>query len=137
MLKLLTVLIGISLVTFLLVSCGTDEEPEDISEQTGYRRISADEAYQKMRTDSAFILLDVRTPQEHAEMRIPGSILIPDTEIAKRAEIELPDKNALILVYCKLGRRSETAANELISMGYTYVFDFGGIVDWPYEIEKD
>ena len=127
---------------FLLCSCNTTDnkneappEPETPL-QPVYRRISAKEAHEIMKEGKAFILLDVRTEEEYQESRIPGSILIPDFEIISRAESELPDKNALILVYCRSGRRSESAANELVAMGYTNVFDFGGIIDWPFEIEK-
>ena len=67
------------------------------------------------------------------EQRLEGAILIPDYEIRIRAEKELPDKNAIILIYCRSGRRSELAAVELVNLGYTNVYDFGGIIDWPYE----
>ena len=80
-----------------------------------------------------FILLDVRTEEEFRENRIGGAILIPDYEISARAGLELPDKDAVILIYCRSGRRSENAARELADMGYTNVYDFGGIIDWPYE----
>jgi rhodanese-related sulfurtransferase len=86
-----------------------------------------------MDSGDEYILLDVRTTEEWAESRIDGSILIPDTEIRGRAADELPNKDALILVYCRTGRRSAEAANALIDLGYTNVFDFGGIIDWPYE----
>jgi rhodanese-related sulfurtransferase len=86
-----------------------------------------------MESDEAFILLDVRTDEEYREKRIDGSVLIPDYEIGSRAEAELPDKDALILIYCRSGRRSANVANELIAMGYTNVYDFGGIIDWFYE----
>ena len=136
-LKHFIIVICLSVFVFLFVSCGSDENIDNNRELSVYQRISADEAYEKMRTETSFIILDVRTPDEFSQMRIPGSILIPDSEITNRAESELPDKNALILVYCRTGRRSKNATNELISMGYTNVFDFGGIADWPYEIEKD
>lgn len=100
-------------------------------QQAEYRSISAEEAEGMMVGE--YILLDVRTEEEYRQERIDGAILIPDTEIAERAETELPDKGALILVYCRSGRRSELAAKELINQGYTNVYDFGGIIDWPYE----
>lgn len=98
-----------------------------------YRRISAEQARQMMEQAEQYILLDVRTEEEFKEKRIEGAILIPDYDIAAKAEQQLPDKQALILVYCRTGRRSELAARQLIVMGYTQVYDFGGIVDWPYE----
>jgi len=86
-----------------------------------------------MDSGEEYILLDVRTDQEFNEGHIGGAMLIPDYEIAVRAEQELPDKNALILIYCRSGRRSANIANELLEMGYLRVYDFGGIIDWPYE----
>ena len=125
-----------------LASCGLDNKKETpaepvVPQEPAYRKLSTAEAYEMMNSESAFILLDVRTEEEHQESRIPGSILIPDFEIGSRAESELPDKNALILVYCRGGRRSESAAKELVAMGYTNVYDFGGITDWPFDIEKE
>jgi rhodanese-related sulfurtransferase len=78
-------------------------------------------------------LLDVRTSEEYKEKRIEGAVLIPDYEINDRAAAALPDKDAAILIYCRSGRRSASVAHELIEMGYTNVYDFGGINDWPYE----
>jgi len=80
-----------------------------------------------------FILLDVRTDEEFAEKRIDGAILIPDYEIEDRVLTELPDREALILIYCRSGNRSASAARKMIDMGYTNVYDFGGINDWPYD----
>ena len=105
----------------------------EIITEPEYRKISPAEARQIMQEKDDYILLDVRTDDEFKEKRIDGAILIPDYEIGDRAEIELPDKDALILVYCRSGRRSANAADELIEMGYTNVYDFGGIIDWPYD----
>jgi len=105
----------------------------DGNEKPVYRKISAGEAYQMMRNTSEYILLDVRSLEEFTEKHISGAALIPDNEIVNRAAKELPDKNALILVYCRSGARSAKAANELVGMGYANVYDFGGIIDWPYE----
>lgn len=84
-------------------------------------------------TEAEYILLDVRSPEEFAEQHIAGALLIPDYEIATRAQAELPDLDALILIYCRSGRRSALAAAALVELGYTNVYDFGGIIDWPYE----
>jgi len=97
-----------------------------------YQRITAQEAKEMMDSGEPFILLDVRTDAEFRDRRIEGAILIPDFEIASRATAELPDKSKLILIYCRTGRRSHDAAWELINMGYTNVYDFGGIVVWPF-----
>ena len=107
------------------------------AQQAGYRKISAADAYKMMSVQSDFILLDVRTEKEYKEKRIAGSILIPDNVIKDRALKELPDKDKVILVYCRSGRRSASAARILVSLGYTNVYDFGGILDWPYETVKD
>jgi rhodanese-related sulfurtransferase len=98
-----------------------------------YRKITAEEAKAMLEANADAILLDVRTEEEFTERHIPGAVLLPDYEVAEKAAEVLPDKNALILVYCRTGRRSANAANELIEMGYTNVYDFGGINDWPYE----
>ncbi|MCL2719408.1 MAG: rhodanese-like domain-containing protein [Lachnospiraceae bacterium] len=106
--------------------------PANENKQALYTKISAAAAYKIMKSGDDFILLDVRTIEEYVEKHIAGAILIPDYEIASRAEIELTDKDTIILVYCRSGRRSENAAKELVEMGYTNVYDFGGIIDWPY-----
>ena len=115
----------------------TDTEDDTAQERTSglweYVRINATQAKEMMTDTLEFVLLDVRTPEEFAEGYIEGAILIPHTEIAERAITELPEKNILILVYCRSGRRSEEAARALLELGYTNVYDFGGIIDWPYE----
>ena len=96
-----------------------------------YQRITASQALAMM--DGDIIILDVRTAAEFEEIRIEHAVLIPYTDIEQLASELLRDKNQVILVYCRAGRRSEIAANILINMGYTRVYDFGGIDDWPYE----
>jgi rhodanese-related sulfurtransferase len=99
------------------------------------RRITASEARAMMKKHPDAIVLDVRTEQEFALSRIPGAILLPDYTIEDRAAYVLPNRNALILVYCRSGNRSRTAASLLVSLGYTNVYDFGGISNWPYEVK--
>ena len=101
-----------------------------------YEQISGAEAKALMDSESGYIIIDARTQEEYDEGHIPSAILIPEYEIADRAEAELPDKNQLILVYCRSGRRSKIAAEELVKLGYTNVKEFGGIIDWEYEIVK-
>ena len=101
-----------------------------------YDQISGAEAKALMDSESGYIIIDARTQSEYDERHIPGAILIPEYEIADRAEKELPDKDQLILVYCRSGRRSKIAAEELVKLGYTNVKEFGGIIDWEYEIVK-
>ena len=98
-----------------------------------YEQISGAEAKALMDSESGYIIIDARTQEEYDQGYIPGAILIPEYEIADRAEKELPDKNQLILVYCRSGRRSKIAAEELVKLGYTNVKEFGGIIDWEYE----
>ena len=101
-----------------------------------YEQISGAEAKALMDSESGYIIIDARTQEEYDEGHIPGAIMIPEYEIADRAEKELPDKDQLILVYCRSGRRSKIAAEELVKLGYTNVKEFGGIIDWEYEIVK-
>ena len=101
-----------------------------------YDQISGAESKALMDSKSGYIIIDARTQEEYDEGHIPGAILIPEYEIADRAENELHDKNQLILVYCRSGRRSKIAAEELVKLGYTNVKEFGGIIDWEYEIVK-
>ena len=101
-----------------------------------YEQISGAEAKALMDSESGYIIIDARTQQEYDQGHIPGAILIPEYEIADRAEKELPDKDQLILVYCRSGRRSKIAAEELVKLGYTNVKEFGGIIDWEYETVK-
>ena len=101
-----------------------------------YEQISGAEAKALMDSESGYIIIDARTQEEYDEGHIPGAILIPEYEIVDRAEDELPDKNQLILVYCRSGRRSKIAAEELVKLGYTNVKEFGGIIDWEYEVVK-
>ena len=101
-----------------------------------YEQISGAEAKALIDSESGYIIIDARTQEEYDEGHIPGAILIPEYEISDRAEKELPDKDQLILVYCRSGRRSKIAAEELVKLGYTNVKEFGGIIDWEYEIVK-
>ena len=123
----------IALLTFTLpfgcVACSD-------SGSASYDQISGAEAKALMDSESGYVIIDARTQEEYDQGHIPGAILIPEYEIADRAEKELPDKDQLILVYCRSGRRSKIAAEELVKLGYTNVKEFGGIIDWEYEIVK-
>ena len=98
-----------------------------------YEQITPQEAKALMDTETDYIIIDARTEEEFAQGHIANAILIPEYEVAERAEKELPNKNQLVLVYCRSGRRSKIAAEELVKLGYTNVKEFGGIIDWPYE----
>lgn len=113
----------------------TAEPAADTAEspKAEYRKITAQEAKARIDSKDELIILDVRTAEEYAQGHIPGAVLLPVSNIAKDAPAQLPDKDAEILVYCRSGNRSRQAAQQLVAMGYTGIFDFGGIVDWPYE----
>ena len=98
--------------------------------------ITAEEAKAIMDREEGYIILDVREQEEYNQGHIPGAILIPYTEIKAKAETVLTDKDQLILVYCRSGRRSKIAAEALVELGYTNIKEFGGIIDWPYDVEK-
>lgn len=129
-------LLSIAFILFpclLFAGCSSSEtENKSIITQNTYEQITQDEAKSIMDGDKPYTLLDVRTKEEFDSEHIKGAILIPDYEINTRAEDILTDKNALILVYCRTGRRSKNAANNLATLGYTNVKEFGGINDWKY-----
>ena len=103
------------------------------NKEAEYMNITAEEAKKIMDTESDYIILDVRTEEEFAQGHIPGAMLIPHYAIREKAETALPDKDALILVYCRSGRRSKNAAQILAELGYSNIREFGGIMSWPYE----
>lgn len=80
--------------------------------------------------------VDVREADEYAAGHIPGARLLPLGKVSARAALVMPDRDALWLVYCRSGRRSAQAVRELEALGYKNVCDLGGILSWPYEIEK-
>ena len=96
-----------------------------------YRQIAMDEAIVMMEEESNYIILDVRTPEEFSEKHIPGAINIPNETIGTEEVPELPDKDQLILIYCRSGNRSKQASEKLVRLGYTNIVEFGGINDWP------
>lgn len=104
--------------------------------RSGAKKITPDEVKAKIDAKENFVLLDVRTPDEYAEGRIPGAENFPDYEIKANAENRLHSKDAFIVVYCRSGIRSAGAARTLISLGYTNVHDLGGIIKWHYDLEK-
>lgn len=120
------------LAALLLTACGKEKET---SREAVYVNITAQEARQIMDSEEGYLILDVRTQDEYNEGHIPGAIVICHEEIAEKAEEMLPDKEQLILVYCRSGRRSKIAAETLAELGYTNIREFGGILDWPYEVE--
>lgn len=128
------ILIILFVITIILTGCNSVNNVEKGSE-TVYKKISAEDAKNIIDSEDV-IILDVRTPEEYNGGHIENAVLLPVTEIPDKAGEVLPDKDAKILVYCRSGNRSATAAKELINMGYTNVYDFGGINSWPYEVVK-
>jgi len=120
------------LIMMLLTACGQDKENR---QEAVYMNITAQQAKEMMDGQEGYIILDTRTQEEYDESHIPGALLIPHDEVKEKAEDELTDKNQLILVYCRSGRRSKLASEALAELGYTNVKEFGGIIDWPYEVE--
>ena len=124
------IMLLISLSLFGITAC------QDGGNNVTYEQITAEQAKTIMDTGNDYVIIDARTEEEFAEGHIKNAILIPEYEIKDRAEKELPDKDALILVYCRSGRRSKIASEELVKLGYTNVKEFGGIIDWPYKTVK-
>ena len=126
-------LLFLLLAVMLLTACAHTKEND---QEAAYMNITAEEAKQIMDSEDGYIILDARTQEEYDQGHIPGAIVISHEEIAEKAEEVLTDKDQLILVYCRSGRRSKIAAEALVELGYTNIKEFGGIIDWPYEVEK-
>ena len=115
------------LAVLLLAGCAAP------AEAGSYRQINMDEAITMRAEETGYIILDVRTAEEYAQGHIPGAINIPNETIGTGEIPELPDKDQLILVYCRSGNRSKQASEKLVKLGYTNIAEFGGINDWPGE----
>ena len=120
-------ILRIFLAALLLAGCAAPVE------EITYRQVNMDEAITMMEEESGYISLDVRTPEEFAENHIPGAINVANETIGTDEIPELPDKDQLILVYCRSGNRSKQASEKLVALGYTNIVEFGGINDWPGE----
>lgn len=127
----ITVLV-VLLILFSISACGDGKT----ANETTYEQITTEQAKNIMDSETDYIILDVRTEEEFADGHIENATLIPYDEIADRAETELPDKDQLILVYCRSGNRSKKASQTLADLGYTNVKEFGGIIDWKYGTVK-
>lgn len=106
------------------------------STTASYKQITQEEAKEMMTKDDGHIIVDVRRQDEYDEGHIPDAILIPNESITDKQPDELPDLNQIILVYCRSGRRSKEASQKLADMGYTNVYEFGGINTWTGEVVK-
>ena len=128
------------LLLMLLVGCGDDGQVMDgdgMFQVFEYKQISQGEAKQMMDKDDGHVIVDVRRADEYAEGHIPGAILIPNESIENEPPEALPDFDQIILIYCRSGRRSKEAAQKLADMGYSNVYEFGGIIDWTGEIVSE
>ena len=124
----------ILLLAMLLTLGGCGENVQESA--AGYQQISVEEAKRMMDELEDEILLDVREEDEYEEKHIPNAILFPVGMIDEEtAEGVIPEKDSVVLIYCRSGNRSKTASNTLAELGYTQVYEFGGIKDWPYETE--
>lgn len=121
----------------ILSGCGNADSVQNTEQKSGYKQVSMEEGLELMEADSDYILLDVRRDDEFEEGHIPGAISIPNESIGTEEIAELPDKNQTIYVYCRSGNRSKQASQKLVDLGYTDVIEFGGIIDYSGEIEKD
>lgn len=120
-----------SLVVLGILGCGNVGKAE-----SSFVTISPQEAKRIIDTDTGYVIVDVRNQDEFDAVHIPGAILLPLPEIGAKAEQLLKDKKQLILVHCRSGVRSKKAAQILVDLGYTNIKDFGGIIDWPYDVVK-
>jgi len=118
------------LLSFVLTGCAASAT---LSETNTYRQITMVEAVELMEKEQNYLILDVRTQQEYAAGHIPGAIVIPNETIGNEEIAQLPDKDQLIMVYCRSGNRSKQASDKLVKLGYTNIVEFGGIIDWPGE----
>ncbi len=116
-----------------LVGCNTNQADSTAPAENSYRQITMAEAVTLMETEENYIILDVRRPDEYADKHIPNAINVPNETIGTADIPELPDKEQLILVYCRSGNRSKQAAEKLAKLGYANIVEFGGIIDWTGE----
>ena len=114
----------------------TKKDTEDMTDKAAYQKISAEEAYEMMASQEV-VVVDVRTQEEYDGGHIENAVLVPNESIGSEMPEALPDKEATLLVYCRSGRRSKDAAEKLLKLGYQSVYDFGGVIDWPYELVKE
>ena len=127
--KMIPVLLLLSLA---LTGCAASA-PTTVPEANTYRQITMQQAVEMMEKEENYIILDVRTHEEFAAGHIPGAIVIPNETIGTKEIAQLPDKDQLIMVYCRSGNRSKQASDKLVKLGYTNIIEFGGINSWPGE----
>ena len=125
-------------VLVLAVGCAAEKKAESDSEFKGiYTEITQEEAKEMMKKDDGHLIVDVRRQDEYDEGHIPDAVCIPNESIGTEQPEKLPDKEQILLIYCRSGRRSKQAAQKLADIGYTNIYEFGGIIDWTGEIVTD
>ena len=123
------------LILCFLSGCGFDQVLDGDGMENSYRQITQEQAKEMMKADDGHIVVDVRRLDEYDAGHIPGAICVPNESITDKRPAELPDLDQIILVYCRTGRRSKEASQKLFDIGYTNIYEFGGIVDWTGETE--
>lgn len=123
------------LILCFLSGCGFDQVLDCDGMENSYRQITQEQAKEMMKADDGHIVVDVRRLDEYDAGHIPGAICVPNESITDKQPAELPDLDQIILVYCRTGRRSKEASQKLFDIGYTNIYEFGGIVDWTGETQ--
>lgn len=136
--RIVRLIVLLVFMVMVVTGCNNKNDKEIIENESGkrdgsYTQISMEEAVAMMQEETGYIILDVRTAEEFAEKHIPNAINIPNEVIGTEEIAELPDKDQLILVYCRSGNRSKQASEKLAALGYTNIYEFGGINDWTGE----
>ena len=127
---------SLALLSGCTLSKAKEDKAEDMPDKAAYHKLSAEEAYEMM-VSQEVVIVDVRTPEEYDGGHIPNAILVPNESIGDDMPEALPDKEATLLIYCRSGRRSKEASEKLLKLGYKSIYEFGGVIDWPYELVKE
>ena len=128
---------SLALLSGCALSKAKEDKAEDMPDNAAYHKISAEEAYEMMVSQEVVVVVDVRTREEYDGGHIENAALVPNESIGSEMPEALPDKEVTLLIYCRSGRRSKDAAQKLLALGYQSVYDFGGVIDWPYELVKE
>ena len=127
---------SLALLSGCVLSKTKADTAEDAPGKAAYHKLSAEEAYEMMASQEV-VVVDVRAREEYESGHIENAVLVPNENIGSEMPEALPDKEATLRIYCRSGRRSKDAAEKLLSLGYQSVYDFGGVIDWPYELVKE
>ena len=128
------IVIFLLLMLFLTTGCAQKLDGDGMIGKTTYIQIDQEKAKEMMAVNDGHVVVDVRRADEYVSGHIPGAILIPNESIGTEKPDQLPDKDQIILVYCRSGNRSKQAAQKLADMGYTNIYEFGGINTWTGEV---